>query len=77
MREYQKKYIANLQEVIRLNSAPPEVPQDVAAFVKERGSRKARLREIAKENTAMLRQHLFPLLDDIVSAGNEDIGSGA
>lgn len=73
MREYQEKYIENLKEIIELNRISSEVPADAAAFLEERRQKIVRIRKIIIENTAMLRQSLFPLLDDIVSANEEEI----
>ncbi|MEY8312050.1 HD domain-containing phosphohydrolase [Oscillospiraceae bacterium 42-9] len=73
MREYQEKYIQNLKEIFVLNAAPEQIPLDVEAFVQERNQRRAQARALAQENTALLRQELFPLLDDVVSASDEDV----
>lgn len=73
MREYQEKYIQNLREFFALSAAPDQIPEDVAAFAAERAQRREEARAIARENTAMLRQELFPLLDNIVSADEEEI----
>lgn len=75
MREYQEKYIRNLKEIFALNAAPEQIPQDVEAFARERRERRARARALAQENTELLRQELFPLLDDVVSASGEEIAS--
>lgn len=75
MREYQEKYIENLRRVLLLNAPPGEIPADPAAYVKQRDENVAEIRRISEENTAMLRQELFPLLDNIVSAGEEDISN--
>lgn len=74
MRKYQEKYIQNLREIFALCAAPDHIPKDVAAFAAEHAQRREKARTIARENTAMLRQELFPLLDDIVSANEEEIG---
>ena len=73
MREYQEKYIQNLKEIFVLNAAPEQIPLDVEAFVQERNQRRAQARALAQENTALLRQELFPQLDDVVSASDEDV----
>ncbi|WP_322170710.1 hypothetical protein [Acutalibacter caecimuris] len=75
MKEYQEKYIANLRQVFRLNAPPQAIPQDAAAYAADRGRRVAEIRRLSAENTQLLRQELFPLLDDIASAGEEDIRS--
>ncbi len=73
MKPYQERYIENLKEVYRLNAPPAEIPQDAALYMARRGERIRRVRELSQENTALLRQELFPLLDNIVSATKEDI----
>ncbi len=73
MKAYQKQYIENLRRVFQLNAPPAEIPQDAAAYVEDRRARVAAIRDISQENTQLLRQELFPLLDNIVTAGEEDI----
>lgn len=74
MREYQKKYLENLQQVLELNSLPSSLPRP-QEYIAGLGRRALELRRLSEENTAMLRRELFPLLDDIISASEEDIGN--
>ena len=73
MREYQEKYIANLRQVFQLNAPPASIPQDGAAYARERAGRAEEIRRLSEENTRLLRRELFPVLDNIVSAGEEDV----
>lgn len=73
MREYQYKYIENLKEVFHLNAPPAVIPKDAAAYVEERAHRAKKIRQLSQENTDLLREHLFPTLDNIVTACDEDI----
>lgn len=73
MREYQKQYIENLRQVFALNAPPAAIPPDAAAYMEDRAGRVAEIRRLSQENTELLRRELFPLLDNIVSAGEEDI----
>lgn len=73
MKEYQERYIENLLEILRLTQVPGELPDDVAAFLEEHRRAGVRVRELIRRNTALLRANLFPVLDDIVSAGEEEI----
>lgn len=75
MRAYQEKYIQNLNEVYQLNAPPKEFPESAAAYMAQRAQRVRRVRELSEENTALLRQELFPLLDNIASADGEDIAN--
>lgn len=73
MKKYQERYIENLQEIVRLSQSPRELPADVAAFLETHRRTGVRVRELIRANTALLRTNLFPMLDDIVSAGEEEI----
>lgn len=74
MREYQEKYIANLRRVFELSSMPAQLPspEEYLAMLPERTREQ---RAISEENTALLRRELFPLLDNIITATEEDIAS--
>lgn len=74
MREYQEKYIANLNRVFELNAVPVELPS-AQEYAAHRARRAQELHELSQENTAMLRQELFPLLDNIISATEEEIAN--
>lgn len=73
MKEYQEKYIENLKLIMELNHVSSQLPENTADFLQERREKSAEIRRIAAGNTAMLRQHLFPLLDNIVSASEEEV----
>jgi len=72
MREYQEKYIENLKRVYELSAVPAELP-DPREYAAQRVKKTRERQAISQENTAMLRHELFPLLDDIISASEEDI----
>lgn len=74
MREYQKKYLENLSRVLELKSLPASLPGP-EEYIAGIARRTEELRRLSEENTAMLRRELFPLLDDIISASEEDIGN--
>lgn len=74
MREYQEKYLSNLKRVFELNSLPTELPSP-EEYLARRSQRAQELRALSRENTAMLRRELFPLLDDIISASPEDVSN--
>lgn len=74
MREYQERYLRNLKRVFELTAVPAELP-DPGEYIRQRSRRSEEIRALSAENTAMLRRELFPLLDDIISAGSEDIAN--
>ncbi len=73
MREYQWAYMENLARVIELYDPFRDLPEDGAALLSQRREKCRRIQAIIEENNAMLRQHLFPMLDDIASASEEEI----
>ncbi|MCI8442420.1 MAG: HD domain-containing protein [Provencibacterium sp.] len=73
MREYQQAYVENLERIVALSDLSGETLEDGAAFLAGRREKNARVQEIVEENTVMLRQKLFPVLDDIASADEEEI----
>ncbi len=75
MREYQRAYLAHLAEIVELNDLYGHMPESGAAFLSWRRENSLRIREIVGENNAMLREKLFPVLDDIASADQEEIAA--
>ncbi len=73
MRPYQKQYVENLKQIAELSAISPELPGDIHDFIKKRQENMTRSQELVKENTELLRRELMPLLDDIVSASQEEI----
>lgn len=73
MKAYQEKYIENLKCVMSLSDFSEEIPEDIPAFIDERRRKNAQIRAIISEDTDLLRQNLMPVLDDIVSASEEEV----
>lgn len=73
MKPYQERYIENINRVMALSDSSGEIPDDVDVFMREQSAKASRIREIIGENTGLLRENLFPALDDIVSADGEEI----
>lgn len=67
MKEYQERYIRNLESVMELADLSGELPDDLDVFLENRRQNLKRIGEIAEENTELLRQNLMPVLDDIIS----------
>ena len=73
MREYQQKYIENTEKTAAILSKDnPEAP-DFEAFFCERMQKEQELLMLKKENTALLSEHLFPMLDSLYQADESDI----
>lgn len=73
MRAYQTAYVENLKRIIALNDPDRQQAEDEAGFFALRRERSRQVHDLIQENTAMLRQELFPVLDDIASADDEEI----
>lgn len=73
MRSYQEQYIENAEKIMSLSDTSGEIPADVDVFIKIHDENAAVIRGIVRENTELLRQEFFPVLDNIVSADEETI----
>lgn len=74
MRPYQEQYLKNVEKVMALSDTSGEIPEDVDIFMMIHDENAAAIREIIRENTELLRRELFPVLDNIASAREEEIG---
>ena len=74
MKAYQEAYLKNLQQALDLTDLSAGVPEDIRLFIEERRSRTEMVRALVAENTALLRENLFPELDDIATADEADAG---
>ena len=72
MRDYQERYIENLKRVMALADAPADAPRDIRLYVRQRQEKNMQIADIIAENTELLRRNLMPLLDDVVSASEEE-----
>ncbi len=75
MKKYQLSYIENLKQIMLLSDTASELGLDAEHFLSARQDKRGRISVLVKENTALLRKHLFPLLDDITTASAEDIAA--
>lgn len=75
MRQYQEEYIANTKRVIELMQHTGLMglsPEETNRRLTEKSSE---VRELREKNTRILRESLIPTLDNILTAGREDIDS--
>lgn len=73
MRRYQEIYIANTKKVVELMQhalLQGLSPDEMNLQLRERSGR---IRKLRAENTGILRDNLFPALDDILTANEEEI----
>lgn len=73
MQPYQQKYLENLRQIAALTQLPR--PDDLS-FDQYAGllqQNEALYRQLVKEGMALLRSHLFPLLDDLFGADEETL----
>lgn len=73
MKPYQEQYIENVKRVMALSDNSGDIPDDVEAFMAGQAEKASEIRQIIRENTELLREHFFPVVDDIVSADEEEI----
>lgn len=75
MQQYQEEYIANTKKVVELMQHTEFIgltPEEVNRLLMVRSGEVRRLKE---ENNRILREKLIPLLDNILTAGQEDVDS--
>ena len=73
MQPYQEKYIQNAKEISEVISFYRGIGSDFDSWYSERTGAVSRIAELKKENLVLLNDHLFPALDDLFSATEEDI----
>lgn len=72
MQPYQEEYIANLKEITLLTSGEEREGQNFEEFLAQADGQKRRAEEKAKRNMKLLREGLFPVLDHIFDADEEE-----
>ena len=72
MQPYQEEYIANLKEITLLTSGEEREGQNFEEFLERAEGQKRRAEEKAKRNMKLLREGLFPVLDHIFDADEEE-----
>ncbi len=73
MRPYQQKYIDNIEKILNLSDLSLDITEDSMSFLEKRQNKRRLIGDLVKQNTALLREELFPLLDDIISASQNEI----
>lgn len=72
MRDYQEQYIENLKRVQELMDFSKMNPQEPSELYRLREQNKKQAYRLIRENTALLRGKLMPVLDDIASISEEE-----
>ena len=75
MLAYQTKYVENLREILRLCDLYAHTDLPFEAWYEGRRQAEARLLELKAENTRLLTEELFPVLDQLHEASPETIQS--
>lgn len=73
MKQYQIKYLENVERVRRLSELFSEPGMTAEVFYEDRKRKALKIRACVEENMDLLRQNLIPLLDDIVLASKEEV----
>lgn len=75
MQAYQTEYIANLRAIVALSVWKPEEGQNAADFAAQVQKKDGELHRLEKRNIELLRDNLFPALDNLFSASDERLQS--
>ena len=75
MQEYQLRYIENTREIAALMDLAGGIREGFESWYERLLQARKRITQLCQENIALLRDSLFPLLDDIYNAGEDEIGA--
>lgn len=75
MRQYQEEYIANTKRVIELMQHTGLIGLPPEKVNRHLMAKSGEVRSLREKNTRILREDLIPVLDNILTAGREDIDS--
>ena len=73
MHPYQEEYIANLRKISALTIYRKQKKQTFEIYLKELQKNQQQIEQIVKRNMELLREKLFPLLDHIFDASQEEL----
>lgn len=73
MREYQNRYIENTREITRLSDFFATPVTDFDDWYKQRRLAQQKISQLHEQNMALLNEHLFPLLDNLHDADEQEI----
>ncbi len=73
MRQYQQRYVDNLATIANLSVVSAQLPENVTVFMEQRNENTKQINALIEENTDLLRRNLMPVIDDIISASEEEI----
>lgn len=73
MQPYQEEYIANLRDIALLVLQKKPAGHSFEEYKEELIEDRRRLKERVSRNISLLREHLFPLLDNLLDAKEEEI----
>ena len=72
MEPYQEEYIANLREIAALSPRRQPSEGTLADYTDRLCRDRARQKQLAARNMALLRENLFPVLDNLPEAGHQE-----
>ena len=72
MEPYQEEYIANLREIAALSPRRQPSEGTLADYTDRLRRDRARQKQLAARNMALLRENLFPVLDNLPEAGPQE-----
>lgn len=72
MEPYQEEYIANLREIAALSPRRQPSEGTLADYTDRLRRDRARQKQLAARNMALLRENLFPVLDNLPEAGHQE-----
>ena len=73
MQPYQEQYVSNVREILRLGPLNVSPEPDFEGWYARQEADWERVNALRQENIALLRDHLFPALDALSSAGPEEL----
>ncbi len=74
MRDYQIRYIENIKTVQALLHRTDRPGEDFSGWLSEKKADEAEIGRLKAENNRLLSENLFPMLDRLLEASEEDIG---
>ena len=72
MREWQERYLRNVREVVDIRPLFGAEQKPFGEWYEEHRAKEARLRALREENTRLLSENLFPLLDALPALDGEE-----